>query len=79
MVALSLGLGYLLATVLWRFGFDPDINALPILSSLIDVTGQSVLVLVFSLTTARVVPDPVISAPAAAASSIVASVLPSRL
>ena len=79
MVALSLGIGYLLATVLWRLGFDPDINALPILSSLIDVIGQSVLVLVFALTTARVVPDPALSAPSpAAASSIVASVLPSR-
>lgn len=71
MVALSLGLGYLLATILWRFNLDPDINALPILSSLIDVIGQGVLVLVFALTTSRVVP----SAPLAPSISAVPSAL----
>jgi len=50
MVTLALTFGYFLAVILWKWDYDPDINALPLLSSLMDVIGQLLLVAIFSAT-----------------------------
>ncbi|EJU05838.1 hypothetical protein DACRYDRAFT_113872 [Dacryopinax primogenitus] len=47
--AISLGLGYLLTHLFWRFGLDPDIYCLPIQSSLVDLIGQSLLVACYEI------------------------------
>jgi solute carrier family 41 len=43
----SLSLGYFLATRFWSWGKDPDMYALPILSSIVDVFGQLMLAMAF--------------------------------
>ncbi|KAM0754028.1 hypothetical protein T439DRAFT_285754 [Meredithblackwellia eburnea MCA 4105] len=47
---IALGVGYYLAMLLWRWDYDPDVYALPLLSSFLDVTGQLMLVGAFALT-----------------------------
>ncbi|KAI5476232.1 magnesium transporter [Pseudohyphozyma bogoriensis] len=46
---ISLVVGYFLCIVLWKKDYDPDVYALPLLSSLLDLTGQLMLVGVFSV------------------------------
>ncbi|SCV66958.1 BQ2448_5604 [Microbotryum intermedium] len=45
----SLGLAYFTATMLWNLDYDPDVYTLPLLSSLLDVTGQLALVAAFTV------------------------------
>ena len=40
-------MGYYLALTLWKYDFDPDVYALPLLSSSIDCIGQLMLVAAF--------------------------------
>ncbi|GAA96683.1 hypothetical protein E5Q_03354 [Mixia osmundae IAM 14324] len=54
----SLTFAYLLTIHLWRNDYDPDINALPLITSLTDVVGQGLLVLAFSLSYKSLGPDP---------------------
>ncbi|GAA5931511.1 SLC41A family transporter [Sporobolomyces koalae] len=35
--------------ILWKFNYDPDVYALPLLSSILDVTGQLLLVAAFAI------------------------------
>ncbi|KAM0792201.1 hypothetical protein ACM66B_004898 [Microbotryomycetes sp. NB124-2] len=48
-VAISLLIAYHLTFVLWKLDYDPDVYALPLLSSFLDVTGQLLLVAAFAL------------------------------
>ncbi|ORY61906.1 hypothetical protein BCR35DRAFT_295458 [Leucosporidium creatinivorum] len=48
-VALSLTLAYHMAFILWRMDYDPDVYALPLLSSFLDVSGQLLLVGAFAM------------------------------
>ncbi|TRM57822.1 hypothetical protein BD626DRAFT_513632 [Schizophyllum amplum] len=48
-VCISLVLAYHLTSFLWARGMDPDMNALPLHSSLMDLVGQLLLVLCFEV------------------------------
>ncbi|KAK4058889.1 hypothetical protein OIO90_000335 [Microbotryomycetes sp. JL221] len=48
-VAISLMIAYHLTFLLWKLDYDPDVYALPLLSSFLDVTGQLLLVVAFAL------------------------------
>ncbi|KAL8292887.1 hypothetical protein RQP46_000581 [Phenoliferia psychrophenolica] len=48
-VALALALGYFTTLLLWKWDYDPDVYALPLLSSFLDVTGQLMLVAAFAI------------------------------
>ncbi|KAK4053716.1 hypothetical protein OIV83_001372 [Microbotryomycetes sp. JL201] len=48
-VAISLLIAYHMTFVLWKLDYDPDVYALPLLSSFLDVTGQLLLVAAFAL------------------------------
>lgn len=54
-VALSLTLAYHMTFILWRMDYDPDVYALPLLSSFLDVSGQLVLVGAFAAAGKRAV------------------------
>ncbi|PCH38633.1 hypothetical protein WOLCODRAFT_97443 [Wolfiporia cocos MD-104 SS10] len=43
-VSISLGLGRIATNLLWKFKFDPDMYALPLHSSIMDLVGQLLLV-----------------------------------
>ena len=72
-MALALLLGYGIAVLLWRKGWDPDTHALPLVTSIIDGIGQVVLVIAFKLTQ-NVIPPPTLP-PLAAATSALADVI----
>ena len=46
-VALMLYLGYMLVHLLWKCGFNPDNNSIPILTALADLMGSSLFALGF--------------------------------
>ncbi|KDE06634.1 hypothetical protein MVLG_02988 [Microbotryum lychnidis-dioicae p1A1 Lamole] len=48
-MVVSLAFAYYIATTLWRLDYDPDVYALPLLSSFLDVTGQLALVAAFTV------------------------------
>ncbi|SCZ95798.1 BZ3500_MvSof-1268-A1-R1_Chr8-1g09805 [Microbotryum saponariae] len=48
-MVVSLALAYYTATTLWKLDYDPDVYALPLLSSFLDVTGQLALVAAFTV------------------------------
>ena len=75
-VALSLVLGYFIAVILWKFDYDPDMNALPLHSSIIDVVGQLILVVAFALTQ-NLLPPPVL--PPAEGTPVITAFLSRRL
>ena len=76
-VVLSLLLGYGIAVLLWRKGWDPDTHALPLVTSIIDGIGQVVLVIAFKLTQ-NVIPPPTLP-PAVPPSDAVASAVVSGI
>lgn len=49
--AFALYLAHVICLVLWSRDYDPDIYCLPFVSSMVDVVGQSLLVLTFSIAT----------------------------
>ncbi len=64
-MAVSLGSAYYLTLWLWQRDFDPDINALPLLCSAVDLFGQLMLVGAYFLAKALggdvVLPTPIIT------------------
>lgn len=46
-------MGYHLSMLLWKWDYDPDVYALPLLSSSIDCIGQLMLVGAFTFARAR--------------------------
>lgn len=64
-MAVSLAIAYYLTLWLWQRDYDPDINALPLLCSAVDLVGQLMLVGAFFLAKALggdvVLPTPVIT------------------
>ena len=46
-VALMLYLGYMLVHLLWKFGFNPDNNSIPILTALADLMGSALFAMGF--------------------------------
>lgn len=46
-VALMLYLGYMFVHLLWKWGFNPDNNSIPILTALADLMGSSLFALGF--------------------------------
>lgn len=52
-VSLALVMGYHLSMLLWKWDYDPDVYALPLLSSSIDCIGQLMLVGAFTFARAR--------------------------
>lgn len=64
-MAVSLASAYYLTIWLWKRDFDPDINALPLLCSAVDLFGQLMLVGAYFLAKALggdvVLPTPVVT------------------
>ncbi|TNY18842.1 hypothetical protein DMC30DRAFT_354856, partial [Rhodotorula diobovata] len=58
-VALALLLAQQGALLLWKLDYDPDVYALPLLTSLLDVTGQLLLVGAYAVAGLSVEPDQV--------------------
>ncbi len=48
-VFVSLSIAHLLTNLLWKRGLDPDMYALPIHSALMDLVGQTMLILCFEI------------------------------
>jgi solute carrier family 41 len=48
-VFVSISIAHLLTNLLWKRGLDPDMYALPIHSALMDLVGQTMLVLCFEI------------------------------
>ena len=48
-VVVSISVAHLLTNLLWKRGLDPDMYALPIHSALMDLVGQTMLVLCFEI------------------------------
>lgn len=46
-VTLMLYLGYMLVHLLWKFGFNPDNNSIPILTALADLMGSALFAMGF--------------------------------
>ncbi|KAH8921389.1 hypothetical protein BT69DRAFT_1221536 [Atractiella rhizophila] len=58
-LAFTFTFGSVLTNLFWKFGYDPDMYALPILTSVVDCAAQGVLVLVFKVAAEEIGAEPV--------------------